>query len=499
MKREALFPVSDHEIDDATPVAPPYARSDAATEAASAAAAWVLSAMLHDNRVYPVVAERLEAVDFEAHGLGATAKVVYAVLDGQVPGYTFIDKIVLASLVGADEAHELDRLRVWGAEGEDEDEARVLAYVDVVAMHRDDRTLRDAVELARQAAHDPSLDSHSRHTAVSDHLQALQGRGIRSSAKNFGELSASVLEEIAARAEAGSTLAGLPTGIAELDDKISGLQPGKLIIIAARPSIGKTAMALTVGLAAAETGAWVGFQSYEMTDKEITQRALSQLSGVDSSKMRSAALEEGDWNHLIDAAERFKNLPLSISEDVMMDIRALRAWARRRRQQGKLDVLIVDYMQIMPSGGSKKNREQEVSENSRGLKLLAKELKIPVIALSQLNRSVEQRADKRPMLSDLRESGAIEQDADLVIFLYRDEFYDPNTQLKGIGEAIIAKQRDGSLGTVRMGFDGPTTSFYDLQRQAHSTKGVSSAKQSARTAAPRAQEHPEELLPAFPG
>lgn len=499
MTRSNIFRVGAefaHESEEDHMAAPPEVsapgRSSSRTHArADAAARAILSAILADNRLHAPVAERVEAGDFVAYGLGDIASAIYLVLEGGVPDRTYVDAIVVSAMVSPDQAELVARLPAWVA-GE-EDEARVLAYADVVAQERDDQNLVEAVELARKAAHDSSLDARERHSAVADQFQSLQSRGARTPARRFSDLSVKVLEKLATRAEGGESLAGLTTGLSELDDLLSGAQNGKLIVVAARPSIGKTALALTMGVAAAETGAHVDFHSYEMTDEELAQRALSKLSGVDGSKMRSAALQEEDWTNLINAAEHFKELPLTFSDDVTMDVRALRASARRKHRQGKLHMLIVDYLQIMPSSNGRMNREQQVSENCRQLKLLAKELCIPVILLSQLSREVERRPDKRPILPDLRESGAIEQDADVVIFLYRDEFYDPNTQMKGIGEAIVAKQRDGALGTARIGFDGPTTSYYDLNRMAPSKSAQRPVKVS------RPPEQNEMLLPAFPG
>jgi len=256
---------------------------------------------------------------------------------------------------------------------------------------------------------------------------------------------------------------GVPTGYADLDQKTAGLQPGDLIIIAGRPSMGKTSLALNIAEhVGMEAGLPVAIFSMEMGAAQLTMRLLGSVGKLDQHKMRIGQLEDEDWPKLTNALGVLNEAPIFIDEGSALNSYEVRARARRlHRQQGKLGLIVIDYIQLMSAANeqSTENRATEVSEISRSLKALAKELNVPVVALSQLNRSVESRPDKRPMMSDLRESGAIEQDADVIMFIYRDEVYNPETAEKGVAEIILPKQRNGPTGTVKLTFLGQYTRF----------------------------------------
>ena len=259
-----------------------------------------------------------------------------------------------------------------------------------------------------------------------------------------------------------SDITGVPTGYHDLDAKTSGLQPGDLLIVAGRPSMGKTSFALNMAEhVAIEVGLPVAVFSMEMGGAQLAMRMLSSVGKLDAHRVRTGKLNDDEWSRLSFALGKMHEAPLYIDETAALNPIDLRARARRlHRQCGKLGLIVIDYLQLMSSAnGQGENRATEISEISRSLKGLAKELSVPVIALSQLNRSLEQRPNKRPVMSDLRESGAIEQDADVIMFIYRDEVYNPDSPDKGSAEIIIGKQRNGPIGMIRLTFVGEFTRF----------------------------------------
>ncbi|MBS0298959.1 MAG: replicative DNA helicase [Proteobacteria bacterium] len=258
-----------------------------------------------------------------------------------------------------------------------------------------------------------------------------------------------------------SNVTGVASGFHDLDQKTSGFQPGDLIIVAGRPSMGKTAFSLNIAEhVALELNKPVAVFSMEMGGAQLAMRMLGSVGKLDQHKVRTGRLEDEDWPKLTHALGKLNEAPLYIDETAALNALELRARSRRLyRQYGELGLIVVDYLQLMSSTGQGENRATEISEISRALKGLAKELKVPVIALSQLNRSLEQRPNKRPVMSDLRESGAIEQDADVILFIYRDEVYNPDSPDKGIAEIIIGKQRNGPIGKVDLTFLGEYTRF----------------------------------------
>jgi len=263
--------------------------------------------------------------------------------------------------------------------------------------------------------------------------------------------------------EKKEAVTGVATGFKDLDKMTCGLQPSDLIIIAGRPSMGKTAFALNIAeYAACERKTCVAVFSLEMSKEQLVQRMLCGAAKVDGSKLRGGFLKESDWPKLTRAAGKLSEAPFYIDDTPALSVLEMRAKARRLKREQGLGMIVVDYLQLMRGLSSGESREREISEISRGLKALAKELSVPVIALSQLNRSVESRTDKRPQLSDLRESGAIEQDADVIAFIYRDEVYNKGTPDRGVAEIIIGKQRNGPIGTARLAFLHEYTRFEDL-------------------------------------
>jgi len=268
------------------------------------------------------------------------------------------------------------------------------------------------------------------------------------------------IEELYNRDNA-SDVTGIATGYNDLDTKTSGLQPGDLIIVAGRPSMGKTSLALNMGEnVALALGLPVAVFSMEMGATQLVMRMIGSVGKLDQHKIRTGRLHNDDWERLSSALGRLNDAPIHIDETPALNALELRARARRlHRQTGGLGLIVVDYLQLMQAVTQGENRATEISEVSRSLKALAKELAVPVVALSQLNRGLEQRPNKRPIMSDLRESGAIEQDADLILFIYRDEVYNPESSDKGTAEIIIAKQRNGPIGMVRLTFLGEYTRF----------------------------------------
>ena len=265
----------------------------------------------------------------------------------------------------------------------------------------------------------------------------------------------------------GELITGVPTGFEKIDDLTSGLQKSELIIIAGRPSMGKTAFALNIALfAAMEAQIPAAIFSLEMSKEQLAFRLLASEGRVDSQRLRKGFLGETDWPKLTTAAGRLSDAPLFIDDTPAITVLEMKAKSRRLKADQGLGLIVVDYIQLMRSGSYRDSREQEISEISRSLKALAKELRVPVVALSQLNRKVEDRTNRRPQMADLRESGAIEQDADVIAFIYRDEVYnksEENTE-KGIAEIIIAKQRNGPTGIVKLAFVDKYTSFQNLAR-----------------------------------
>jgi replicative DNA helicase len=278
-----------------------------------------------------------------------------------------------------------------------------------------------------------------------------------------------LMDKVQELSENPNDVTGVPTGFYDLDRMTSGLQAGDLVVLAARPSMGKTSLAINIAEhVALNEGLPVAVFSMEMGAAQLAVRIVGSIGRIDQSRLRTGQLSQDEWPRFAEAIDQLKDIPLHIDESSGLTPSELRANARRlARREGKLGLIVVDYLQLMSgsSGGREENRATELGEISRGLKMLAKELQCPVIALSQLSRGVESRTDKRPMMSDLRESGAIEQDADIIMFIYRDDYYNKDSKDPGVAEVIIAKQRNGPTGTVKLSFLKPLTRFESLAQQ----------------------------------
>ena len=291
----------------------------------------------------------------------------------------------------------------------------------------------------------------------------LQNRGVREFVP-IKEIVLNALEKIEQASKTQGNVTGIPTGFMDLDYKMSGLQNSDFILVAARPSMGKTALVLNIAqyVAFHENLATAIF-SLEMSKEQLVNRLFSLESRVDAQILRSGNLNDSDWEKLIEGADVIGKSHLIIDDTPGISISELRSKCRKYKLEHDLKLIIIDYLQLMTGSGRTDSRQQEISDISRSLKGLARELNVPVIALSQLSRAVEQRPDHRPMLSDLRESGAIEQDADVVMFIYRDDYYNKDTDMKNIAEIIIAKQRNGPIGTVKLAWLPEYTKFANLE------------------------------------
>lgn len=291
-------------------------------------------------------------------------------------------------------------------------------------------------------------------------------RRVTDSLKPLTELLYASMDRLEQLFDRGETITGVPTGYVDLDERLYGLQPNALIIVGARPAMGKTAFALGMAAhAAVEARVPTLIFSLEMGCDEITNRLLVSEARVDAGRMRNGRLAEPDWPKISQAVARLGDAPLFIDDNPNTTVMEIRAKARRlKARHGGLGLIIVDYLQLMSGGSSTENRQLEVSAISRGLKILARELEVPVVALSQLSRQLEARADKRPVLADLRESGSLEQDADVVMFLYRDEMYNPESADRGTAEVIVAKHRNGPTGKVQLAFLDHYTRFANMAR-----------------------------------
>lgn len=286
--------------------------------------------------------------------------------------------------------------------------------------------------------------------------------------ENIRDVVLRTLDSIELAAKQQGHITGLQTGFRDLDYKTAGLQKSDLILLAARPSMGKTAFALNIAeYIALHSQSTIAIFSLEMSKEQLVKRMLAMNSRVDSQKIRTGSLEDEDWGKLVDSVRRLGNSNLVIDDSSGITASEIHSKCRKLKMEKGLDLIIIDYLQLMSGGGKRRgdSRQQEISDISRALKVMARDLDVPVIALSQLSRAVEQRPDKKPMLSDLRESGAIEQDADMVMFLYREEYYQPDTEKKGQAELIIAKQRSGPTGTVGLAWLAQYTKFGNLEQE----------------------------------
>lgn len=346
--------------------------------------------------------------------------------------------------------------------------ANLKHYAEVI---REKASLRSIIAAAQELTSKAYSEQES-SDLVAQASSAFMSLGENEARRSWGQMSLILDEELTRIERLSSTpdaVTGTTTGFIDLDDKLAGLQPTDLLILAARPAMGKTAFALNLAQNACLIGGKaVGLFSLEMGRGQLVTRMLCCHAQVEAGKVRTGNLDSEDWERLLEASEELRKGRIHIDDTPGVTMSDVRARARRLKAiEPELGLIVIDYLQLMQADDPKMPRQQQISEISRGLKILAKELNVPVLALSQLNRGVEQRAEKRPMVSDLRESGAIEQDADIIMFIYRDEVYFPETPDKGVAEIIIAKQRNGPTGTVKLVFQGRFARFdnyaeYDL-------------------------------------
>ncbi len=337
-------------------------------------------------------------------------------------------------------------------------------YAAIVEEHSLRRNLMHAGALVHDLALQIDTDVIEVIDRAEQRVLAVAERRVGNTMIAVGPLLQMALEQIELLEAHGSEVTGLSTGFRDLDKKLAGLQKANLLIIASRPSMGKSALAANIATNVAQAGNTVALFSLEMSKEEVVQRILCSVGRVDSMKLRSGQLGPNLWPKVVDAASRIYKAPIFVDDSSVATVTDIRAKCRRLQRKHGLSLVVVDYLQLM-QGTTRENRQQEISEISRGLKNLARELSVPIVAASQLNRSLEAREDKRPRLADLRESGALEQDADVVMFIYRHEYYHPeDLEKKGMAEIHIAKHRAGATGLVEMTFLPEFTRFADLGR-----------------------------------
>ena len=422
----------------------------------------VLGGLMLRNQAWDSIADRVSEEDFYRRDHRVIFRAIAELAEKDNPR----DVITLSEWLG--ERSELDNiggLAYLGALAQDTPSAaNIVAYADIV---RERSVLRQLIEVgneiagaAYQADGRTSKDlldqAESRVFAIAEQSSRTQ-QGFQ----NIRSVLAGALDRIDTLFTSDSSVTGLPTGFDDFDELTSGLQAGDLVIVAGRPSMGKTTFAMNIAEhAAIKADEPVAVFSMEMPGEQLAMRMISSLGRVELHRLRSGNLTDADWPRITSAISLLDQRGhLFIDDTPGLTPMELRARARRLKREHGLSLIVVDYLQLMQVAGRGENRATEISEISRSLKALAKELNVPVIVLSQLNRSLEQRPDKRPVMSDLRESGAIEQDADVIVFIYRDEVYNPESNDKGTAEILIRKQRNGPIGTVKLTFLGQYTKF----------------------------------------
>ena len=424
----------------------------------------VIGSMILDPETVITVAEILEAEDFYDKRYG----LIFSAITGLEKEGKPIDIITIENRIkemnqplGAIEMNVLGELVMAVSTS-----VNVAHHAEIVYKNS---LLRKLIKVAEKI----SLNCYAGESNLEDILQLtekeifdlLQKRQV-SDATDIKQVIISVIESIEAASKSGGTVTGIPTGFHDLDYKMAGLQNSDLILIAARPSMGKTAFALNIAeYVTVKKNVTTAIFSREMSKEQLAKRILAMNSRVDSQKLRTGDLSDREWGDIVDSARIIGETNLVIDDTPGISITELRSKCRKLKLEKNLGLVMIDYIQLMTGSKQTESRQQEISEISRSLKALAREINAPIIALSQLSRRVEQRDDKRPMLSDLRESGAIEQDADVVMFIYRDEYYNKDTETPGVTEIIIGKQRNGPIGTVRLGWKSELTKFVNIERE----------------------------------
>ncbi|OGA18415.1 MAG: replicative DNA helicase [Betaproteobacteria bacterium RIFCSPLOWO2_02_FULL_66_14] len=428
----------------------------------------LLGGLMLDNQAFDKIADLVRAEDFYRDDHRRIYRHLVKLIEAGKPA----DVVTLAeSIESSEDRDKTGGAAYLGALSQSTPSAlNIRRYAELVRERAVQRRLAHvATEIAESALTPTGKDVRQLLDEAESRILEVGESGARANQgfKDIKQELARVLERIDDLYHRGnaSSVTGIPTGFIDLDEKTAGLQSGDLIIIAGRPSMGKTALALNIAEhVAVDNGLPVAIFSMEMSGTQLAARILGSIAHVDQHKMRTGRLTDDEWQRLSHAMGRLHETPIFVDETAALNSLELRARARRlRRQCGKLGLVVVDYLQLMSASSQGENRATEISEISRSLKALAKELEAPVIALSQLSRAVEGRNDRRPMMSDLRESGAIEQDADVIFFIYRDEVYFPDKpESRGRAEVIIGKQRNGPIGRVDLTFLGQYTRFENL-------------------------------------
>ncbi len=421
----------------------------------------VLGAVLMSEDAVNEVMDKLEPEDFYVPAHQSIFRAIRTLFNNNQA----IDAITVSEELRR--ASELERIGGVPAITRLLDVVPSAANVDYYAGIVDEHSQRRSLIRAGGAVTDMALRLDDEIHTVLDRAEqtvlAVAARRVGDSMQAIGPLFFSTLEELEMLEQRGSEVTGLSTGFRDLDKKLTGLHPANLVIIAARPAMGKSALTMNVATNVAMRGMPVAIFSLEMSKEEVAQRMLCSVARIDSMKVRTGNIGEASWPRLTDAAGKLYNAPVYVDDSPVVTVTDIRAKCRRLKRIHGLELVVVDYMQLM-QGSSRESRQQEIAEISRALKNLARELELPIIAVSQLNRNLEQREDKRPRLGDLRESGSLEQDADIVMFIYRDEYYNEQSDRRGVAEVIVAKHRAGSTGTVEMTFMPEYTRFSDLGR-----------------------------------
>jgi replicative DNA helicase len=429
----------------------------------------VLGGLMLEATAWDQIADRVNAEDFYRHDHRLIFEAAASLIERSQP----CDAVTLSEhLESMGQLDQVGGLAYIGALARDTPTAaNIKAYADIV---RERSVLRQLIT-AGNAIVGNALEPEGRpaREIVDDAERTVFEIAERGSRGKVGFRSIkSILPEVVNRIDtmynSEGKMTGISTGFKALDEMTSGLQAGDLIVVAGRPSMGKTTLAVNIAEnAALGSGKSAAIFSMEMSSESLTLRMISSLGRINQSNLRSGKLTEEDWPRIDSAMTQLSNAKIYVDETPALTPTEVRARARRLKRERGLDLIVVDYLQLMQVSGTKENRATEISEISRSLKALAKELAVPVIALSQLNRGVEQRVEKKPVMSDLRESGAIEQDADLILLIYREEVYEPNTTRKGIADIIIAKQRNGPIGDVQLTFLGQYTKFENFAPESY--------------------------------
>ncbi|MCR8959673.1 replicative DNA helicase [Variovorax sp. CCNWLW225] len=426
----------------------------------------VLGGLLLDNGAWDRMGDLLVDGDFYRH----EHKLIYAAIGGLINASKPADVItVYEQLQGLGKAEEIGGLVYLNSLAQYVPSAsNIRRYAEIV---RERSILRKLVSASDEIATNAFNTQGKSVDKILDEAEQKifnigeEGTRMKQGFQSMDALVVELLDRVTEMAENPNDITGVRTGFYEFDKMTSGLQPGDMIVLAARPSMGKTSLAINIAEhVALNEGLPVAVFSMEMGASQLAVRIVGSIGRIDQGHLRTGKLSDEEWPRLTEAIEKLRNVSLHIDETPGLSTSELRANARRlARQYGRLGLIVVDYLQLMSTSMSgDENRATAVGEISRGLKMLAKELKCPVIALSQLSRGVESRTDKRPMMSDLRESGAIEQDADIIMFIYRDDYYDKNSKEPGVAEVIISKHRNGPTGTVKLAFLKPLTKFENL-------------------------------------